>query len=155
MIRSTARLMLVCGLFLAPLTAVLAAPVADPAVTQETVSGTVCVARHTRRIRPSSAWLRNLKLRLLGERGEPPSAAHRYQLDHVMPLVLGGAAKDTANYALQPMGDALEKDRLERHLGCLVCSGAVPLDEARAAFTGDWRSAAARYHRLHCHRRRH
>ena len=31
--------------------------------------------------------------------GEPPEAASRYQLDHVMPLMLGGAARERSNYA--------------------------------------------------------
>jgi hypothetical protein len=151
-LRTALVLMAVSGSFLGPFNALSAEPKTDPAVTQATLSGTVCVPGFTKHTRAPSGWLRRLKIRMLGERGEPPSAGRRYQLDHVMPLALGGAVKDPENYALQPAGEAAAKDAIERHLGCLVCAGLVPLETARAAIASDWRAAATQYRGIRCHR---
>lgn len=126
----------------------------NPDVTAETIGETVCVRGYTRTVRPGSAWLRRLKISLLAAMGEPAEAAHRYQLDHMMPLVLGGAAREVENYRLQPWGEAQYKDRLERKLGCLVCSGKVPLAEARRMMADDWRAAYHATALIKCRRER-
>lgn len=77
-----------------------------------------------------------------------PPAAGSYELDHLIPLELGG---DNAVTNLWPQpyhrgaGSADVKDHLENHLHALVCSGQVALSDAQQAIAGDWWVAAARY----------
>jgi cytochrome c-type biogenesis protein CcmH/NrfF len=44
------------------------------------------------------------------------------------------------------------KDRIERKLCCLVCSGQVPLGDAQEAIARDWRAAYHQYARIKCRR---
>ncbi len=135
-----------------PVIAAQSEPLMTPGVRQDTLSQTVCVSGYTHRMRAASAWLRHLKLYLLHERGETVADAHRYQLDHAMPLILGGSSIEPGNYRLQPIGEAMAKDRVERHLGCLVCSGQVSLEQAREAIANDWRAAGEAYSTVRCRR---
>lgn len=84
-----------------------------------------------------------------GRGGSAYSRAHRvvrrhgirgYELDHIVPLCLGGADTD-ANVRPQPLDEARVKDRLETHACRQVCAGRVTLATAQAWFTGDWRAA--------------
>lgn len=87
-----------------------------------------------------------------GRGGSAYSRAHRtyrlgrsgYEHDHVIPLCLGGADTE-ANLVWQPLDEAREKDRLERHACIQVCRHhAVSLAAAQAWFLGDWRIAYKR-----------
>lgn len=87
-----------------------------------------------------------------GRPGSAYSRAHRvvkrkpvpgHQVDHIVPLCLGGADAD-ANIQIQPIEEAIRKDRLEVHACRQVCRGLVPLASAQGWFLGDWRSAYAR-----------
>lgn len=77
-----------------------------------------------------------------------PPAAGSYELDHLIPLELGG---DNAVTNLWPQpyhrgaGSADVKDHLENHLHALVCAGQVALSDAQQAIAGDWWVAAAKY----------
>ena len=77
-----------------------------------------------------------------------PPAAGSYELDHLIPLELGG---DNAVTNLWPQpyhrgaGSADVKDHLENHLHALVCSGQVALSDAQQAIAGNWWVAAAKY----------
>lgn len=126
----------------------------DPAVTQATLGATVCRVGYTRTVRPPSYYTRRIKSALLAAAGLPADAGPDYELDHVMPLTLGGAPRDPGNLALEPEDEAKFKDKLERKLGCMVCTGAIGLDDARAAIAVDWRSAWQRFGTVVCHRRR-
>lgn len=84
-----------------------------------------------------------------GRGGSAYSRAHRvvrrhgirgYELDHIVPLCLGGADTD-ANVRPQPLDEARVKDRLEAHACRSVCAGRVTLATAQAWFTADWRAA--------------
>ncbi|MEQ1698128.1 MAG: hypothetical protein ABL901_20035 [Hyphomicrobiaceae bacterium] len=123
----------------------------NPAVTAETAAQTICVRGWTKGQR--SGWYsRRLKIQLLAVLGLPPEARHAYQLDHYIPLTLGGDARAVGNFALQPIEDARRKDRLERKLGCLVCTGQVQLSDAQRAISEDWGAAYHAYARLKCRR---
>jgi hypothetical protein len=80
---------------------------------------------------------------MLTEIGEPASHARRYELDHAIPLALGGAPSDRRNLALQPLKAARQKDAVESCLSSAVCQGRATLDEAQRAIWADWRAAAA------------
>jgi hypothetical protein len=71
--------------------AFLAATLAlNPAVNQTTIHQTICVAGWTKTARPSAQALRPIKDRLMAEIGA--TNPQLYELDHIVPLELGGGA---------------------------------------------------------------
>jgi hypothetical protein len=115
----------------------------NPVVTQESIQETICVAGWTRSIRPHSADTRRIKQELLRELALPVESANEYELDHRIPLSLGGAPFERANLELQPWDEAPEKDRKETCLSRVVCAGRLTLNEARARIWRDWRKVGA------------
>jgi hypothetical protein len=124
-------------------------PVAlNPDVRAETIQATICVPGYTASVRPSTSFTTGVKRKLLREAGLPPDATSTYELDHRVPLALGGHPRALANLQLQRWDGsdgAKVKDTLERRLQTLVCAGSVPLDEARSAIYWDWPAAHRRY----------
>jgi len=111
----------------------------NSAVTQESARETICVVGWTRSIRPASAYTRRVKQELLRELDLPRESASRYELDHRIPLSLGGAPYERANLELQPWDEAPEKDRKEACLSRAVCAGRLTLAAARERIWRDWR----------------
>jgi hypothetical protein len=124
-------------------------------VTPETIASTICVSGYTAMVRPASVYTNGVKLKLLQALGQGASAASAYELDHIVPLALGGHPRALDNLQLQPWPEARRKDRIEVKLQCLVCSGQVSLAEAQTAIATDWEAAYHRYASVPCHRDRH
>lgn len=116
-------------------------PVLNPAVTQETIGKTICATGWTRTIRPYVAQMKRIKTEMLAAIGESNDHRNRYELDHIIPLALGGAPIDRRNLALQPIDEAREKDAVEVCLSSLVCQGQIDLADAQSAIMEDWRKA--------------
>jgi hypothetical protein len=154
MLRSLLRAF-VASLSLLVADAVSAAPSLNHDVTPETIASTICVSGYTAMVRPASVYTNGVKLRLLQTAGQDPSRAGEYELDHIVPLALGGHPRAPDNLQLQPWPEARRKDRLEVKLQCLVCSGQVSLGEAQTAIATDWEAAYHRYASVPCHRDRH
>jgi hypothetical protein len=114
----------------------------NPAVTQATIHTTICEHGWTASVRPSLYYTNKIKRLRLRDIGLPWVAAKRYELDHVIPLTLGGAPRDPANLSLQLWPEARVKDKLEVKLNRLVCSGKMPLSDAQACIHTDWRACA-------------
>ena len=117
-------------------------------VQQDTIQQTICVSGYTASVRPSTTYTNGVKLKLLREQGLPASAAKEFELDHRIPLALGGHPRNLQNLVLQTWegkNGAKVKDRLERRLQQLVCAGKLLLDDARRAIYLDW-SYAYRYY---------
>jgi hypothetical protein len=106
----------------------------------------VCVSGYSRTVRNVSTATRRVVFRSYGIAYPPPAGA--YELDHLIPLELGGDNR-AQNLWPQPYhhgpGAADVKDHLENHLHALVCSGQVALQTAQVAISSDWYTAAARY----------
>jgi hypothetical protein len=85
--------------------------------------------------------MKGIKAEMLAAIGEPIERRNRYELDHIVPLALGGALIDRRNLALQPIDEAREKDAVEVCLSSLVCQGNIALDDAQSAIFEDWRRA--------------
>jgi hypothetical protein len=67
--------------------------------------------------------------------------ASAYELDHLIPLELGGCPECKENLWLEaydPQPGARQKDRVENFLHHEVCSGAMPLEDAQKAMAMDW-----------------
>jgi hypothetical protein len=104
--------------------ALLAAALAlNPAVNQSNIHATICVAGWTKTQRPSAQALRPIKEKLMAAIGA--SNPQLYELDHIVPLELGGAPLDVRNFQLQTYAgecNARDKDALEHELSRLVCA---------------------------------
>lgn len=104
-----------------------AALVLNPQVTQANIHATVCVHGYSKSIRPPVGYTTRIKRKLV-PRGERMGA---YELDHQVPISLGGHPSDPRNLVLQPWPEARKKDVLERQLYRAVCSGRVTLKDAQ------------------------
>ena len=127
-------------------------------VVPATIGQTICTSGYTKLVRPSTSFTNGIKRRLMREQGMAFDADKgSFELDHIIPLALGGHPRNPRNLMLQGWDGhdgAKRKDRLEVKLQCLVCSGDVPLDVAQNAIWSDWQSAYGVYGRMVCHRRR-
>ena len=117
----------------------------NPAVTQQTIRETICTAGYTASVRPPVSYTLAIKVRLLLEAGIDPSHAGEFELDHVIPLALGGSPTALSNLALQELQEAREKDRLEVRLQHLVCHGEIALVEAQDCIARDWLACSAKW----------
>lgn len=161
--RTAARCALatIAALFLlaaAPMLALAADLPVNPDVTQDNLATTVCVPNWDKPVRPSTAFTNRIKAQKMAALGLPAADALKYELDHVISIVLGGAPRDPANLRVQAWyGDPVEtpadadgldtqahlKDVLEVRLHKLVCAGQLPLREAQECIYTNWRACAA------------
>jgi len=128
--------------------AVVRVEVLNPDVHQANIQDTICVPEYTATVRPSTTYTNGVKTKLIRELGLPPADAAKYELDHRIPLALGGHPWNPHNLALQRWdgeAGAKKKDQLERRLQVMVCAGQEKLDTARAAIYFDWQGARRRY----------
>lgn len=133
---------------------VLADPALNPEVTQATITETICAPGYTYTVRPSWYESAKLKLKLLKAHGETWVSAPKYQLDHIIPLCLGGSPTDPSNLQLEPIDEAYRKDRVEIQAMRCVCAGKVTLAEAQHDLTSDWQAAYHKYAVMVCRRPR-
>ena len=87
----------------------------------------LCVSGYTATIRPPVSYTNKLK-------AEWTPAGHKsseYELDHFIPLALGGDPKDPDNLWMQVWSDARNKDILESSLHREVCNGKMSLEDAQ------------------------
>jgi len=122
----------------------------NPGVTQENTADTICMAGWTRTVRPPEDYTEDLKRRQIRGYGYADRRLGHYEEDHLVPLDLGGSPTDPRNLWPEPRRaadgwNANRKDELEYALNRLVCSGKVPLAEARRAIAADWIAAYRRY----------
>jgi hypothetical protein len=121
----------------------------DPRVTQSNISNTICRRGYTATVRPPFEYTNAMKhhlMRAYGVRG----GIHDYELDHLIPLELGGCPSCETNLWPQPRNvfpGASEKDEVEDYLHHQVCSGALPLAEAQREIASDWYAVYERIHR--------
>jgi hypothetical protein len=112
----------------------------DPAVTQDNIRSTICVPGYTKTVRPPEQITHRLKLQIMAvydRRGD----LRAYELDHFIPLELGGCPDCVTNLwpePYDPSPGAKEKDRVENYLHRQVCSGEITLKEAQDAIRNDW-----------------
>jgi len=113
----------------------------DPAITQDNLQSTVCVPGYTKTVRPPVAYTNSLKRQLLANEYAGQGDLESTQLDHLVPLSIGGHPSEPANLWPQSYGsqrDASYKDTCERRTGSAVCSGEVSLLDAQRGFMEDW-----------------
>lgn len=109
----------------------------DPAVTQATIGTTICARGYTRSVRPPVSYTDPLKRELMLSYGatDPASA---YELDHLIPLELGGAPRDPHNLWPEPGASPNRKEGVESRLHDLICTGRMALAGPQWAIAQDW-----------------
>ena len=112
-----------------------------PGQIDPTLSPADICSQGTRKFRHVTA---DTRTKVLQDYSVPASDSYEYEIDHLVPLCLGGM-NTAANLWPQPEKEALVKDRLERRLCEMVCQGDVPLADAQRAIADDWTAAYARY----------
>jgi len=120
----------------------------NPDVTEATVSQTICIPGYAKSVRPASNYTRAAKAKLLREAGIDESRTSEFELDHIVPLALGGHPRNLSNLGLQPWDGehgATRKDALEARMHTLVCHGAITLTEAQRCVAEEWEGCAAKY----------
>jgi hypothetical protein len=120
-------------------------------VTQATIGRTICVSGWTKTVRPPASVTNPIKVSREIAYGIPaphPKPFRVEELDHLIPLELGGAPKAIANLwpeaAAGPQGYH-RKDVIETRLKRLVCAHRVALRTAQRAIATDWIAASLRY----------
>jgi hypothetical protein len=106
----------------------------------------ICTAGYAHSVRNVSYAL---KRRVYAAYGIHHHATGAYEIDHLVPLELGGG-NDSANLwpeAADPRPGFHEKDVLENRLHDLVCRGGIALARAQRLIAGDWLAAWRRYGR--------
>ena len=103
----------------------------SPAVRQATIFRTICrPGGYTDSVRPPQSYTEPLKYRLMAAYGYRGRSAGHFELDHLIPLELGGAPADPRNLWPEPLGsrrNALQKDTVENRLRNEVCSREIKL----------------------------
>jgi hypothetical protein len=113
----------------------------DPRVTQNNIQTTICRRGWTRTVRPSRGVTDAIKRNLVADMRV---SLRDYELEHIVPLNLGGAPLDLRNLMLQPWAGACNahmKDDLERQLSIMVCAGDATLNGAQHEIATNWRAA--------------
>ena len=109
----------------------------DVRITQETIYQTICVSGFTRTVRPAWHITEAIKRQRMVELGLPGKLSD-YELDHLIPLELGGCGDCQTNLWMERFRDALQKDQVERYLNREVCRGRLSLAEAQKLVAQDW-----------------
>jgi hypothetical protein len=76
-----------------------------------------------------------------------PEPTGTYELDHLIPLELGGDNSDANLWPepASPVPGFHQKDGLENRMHDLVCSGQLALGQAQQEIASDWYAAYRRY----------
>lgn len=142
--RALALIALTAALYASPVSAQAVVP--DPTITPGAVRTTdamdVCShgtvqLRHMTRARSDA---------IMNFYGLPGGRHEAYEIDHLIPLSVGGS-DDDANLWPEPRRmiedewPAERKDELEMRLHALVCSGRIEITEAQKAIAEDWTEA--------------
>jgi hypothetical protein len=123
----------------------------NPVVKQSTIGQTICVKGWTATVRPSSSVTRKIKIEreiAYGILGPHPKPYATEELDHLVPLELGGAPAAIANLWPEPLAGPdgyKQKDTLENRLKRLVCAHELPLKTAQKAIASNWVVAYRKY----------
>ena len=119
----------------------------DPAITQANIDTTICRPGYAASARPPYAITGPLKRRLMAVH-HPGKAMADCELDHLIPISIGGAPLDPRDLWLQSrrgQANAGDKNILAYVLWRLVCEHRVPLATAQGAIARDWTEAYRRY----------
>lgn len=115
----------------------------DLNVSQDNLKKNICAAGYTAKIRPSSSYTSNLKLKQIknGYAVDGLTDPKLYEEDHLIPLELGGNPSSEDNLwpeLYDGTNGAKAKDKLENFLHSAVCKGEIKLVQAQNAISKNW-----------------
>jgi hypothetical protein len=119
--------------------AIIPDPTITPGAVRTAEVGEIC-STPTSELR---RWNRDRDNRILSEYGLPPGPHPDWEVDHLIPLCLGGSDRD-ANLWPEPRRSiekefpAELKDDLEHRLCEMVCAGELDLRAAQKEIANDW-----------------
>jgi hypothetical protein len=119
----------------------------DPAITQADIDLAICRPGYAGAARPTYVVTAPLKRRMMKAQ-HPGEAMADYELDHLIPISIGGAPLEGRNLWLQPrrgQANAADKNALAYVLWRLVCEHRLPLRTAQTAISRDWTKAYNAY----------
>ncbi len=122
-------------------------PVCTPGAVDPTRTVDLVCSTSTRTVRPPVEVTQRIKAERMAAYGDTDDPRN-YELDHLIPLELGGDPASVLNLWPQPytgLWSAHVKDRLENALHRLVCDGSVPLAQAQHDIRLDWVAAYETY----------
>jgi hypothetical protein len=111
----------------------------DPAVTQGGIRSTICKSGWTATVRPPESQTEHFKYDVAYPAYGTPQS-ERTELDHLVPLELGGS-NDATNLWPEYPPTPNPKDKVEDALNHAVCDGRVSLAAAQQAIAADWLTA--------------
>jgi hypothetical protein len=128
----------------------------DGDVTQGNIQRTICDDSWVDGRMPPPSYTTPTKTKQIAVYGYSTYAIENFELDHLVPVGLGGDPTALANLWPQPWESreaklvprgwgAETKNELEASLRQAVCSGRTSLQEAQTAIAGDWVAVANRY----------
>jgi len=112
----------------------------NPSVNQINIKNTIYVPGFSKTIRPPVSYTNPLKINLMHSYGFTDSRSN-YELDHLIPLSIGGNPKSVTNLWPEPGYGQYNfhiKDRFENYLHRAVCNGSISLTEAQKQIASDW-----------------
>jgi hypothetical protein len=121
---------------------------ADPRVTPATIATTICVTGWSEKVRPPTSVTDPIKTAQIAAYGYDHASKSLFELDHLIPLEIGGGPADVANLWPEPYDGpdgAREKDKLENKLRTVICNGTTDLRAAQACIAINWISCARGY----------
>ena len=126
----------------------------DPAVTQNNIQSTVCVRGYTDKVRPHKKYTNRLKHEQIEQYRLADRNVRNYELDHLIPLNIGGNPSDPKNLwpqSRQGEWSAEQKNDLEFVVYKMVCHGEISLHEAQQRIAKDWIEAYQTWVPTHQH----
>lgn len=112
----------------------------DPRVTQTNIKDTICKSGYTKTVRPPISYTEPLKIKLMKSYGIK-GLLKDYELDHLIPLEIGGNPTNVKNLWPEPWhgnSTASMKDSVENYLHKQVCSGNMKLEDAQKEIATNW-----------------
>lgn len=114
----------------------------NPDVTQRNINRTICVPGYTDTIRPRVSYTNPLKVVSISQYGYLLILPSLYELDHLIPLSIGGSPRDPKNLWPQLWEgiqyNARAKDVLESAVKRDICNKKITLAAGRRIFTSGW-----------------
>ncbi|MFA5188703.1 MAG: HNH endonuclease signature motif containing protein [Patescibacteria group bacterium] len=112
-------------------------PVCTPGAIFQVTEEDICVKGYTKKVRNVTAKTKNL---VFQEYGITTHAKGEYEVDHFIPLELGGSndLKNLWPEPAEPRPGFHEKDRVENYLHRQVCTGQMTLAEAQKQIQTNW-----------------
>jgi hypothetical protein len=128
---------------------ILPDPSLTPGAVRTTNIGEICNEGSTSSLRH---WSRDRDDFIMREYGLPGGAHPDYEVDHLIPLELGGADANANLWpeprrSIEPVWNAERKDRLENRLHEMICSGELDPPIAQRMIAEDWTEAYGRFFR--------